>query len=169
MSRSCDLSFYADDNQCIPFLNYLSTQYMRTRGIKERVLSKSPQLSRIWNIAIHMWASNVGCSFYLERKRRTLILVTNRTDVPFIAGDQPAINLKGTAPTPPENISIFYPIAPHAGLLIADVDEPPMFPAEGLTRDQAVALNRRLFIASYKQVFGISPECLRALKSSERE
>jgi hypothetical protein len=31
-----DEGFYTDDQECIPFLNYLSTQYMRTRGIKER-------------------------------------------------------------------------------------------------------------------------------------
>lgn len=158
-----NLDFYSDDQRCIPFLNYLSTQYMRTRGIKERVLALSPQLGRIWNIAIHMLASNIGCSLYTERKKRLLIVVNNRTDMPFITGDQPLINLKGMGPTPPEHLSIFYPIAPHAGLLIADVDEEPLFPAEGLTRGQAAALNQMLFRASYKQVFGQSKDCLKAL------
>ena len=158
-----DLSFYADDQQCIPFLNYLCTQYMRTRGIKERVLALSPFMERIWNIAIHMSATNIGASLYLERKRRTLIIVNNRTDVPFITGDQPAINLKGTRPLPPDRLSIFYPIAPQAGLLMADVDEEPLFPAEGLTRNQAMTLNQMLFQGSYKQVFGRSEECLRAI------
>jgi len=147
-----DLSFYADDQRCIPFLNYLCTQYMRTKGIKERVLAASPALGRIWNIMIHMSATNIGASLYPERKRRALIVVNNRTDVPFITGDQPAINLKGTRPAPPDRLSIFYPIAPHAGLLMADVDEEPLFPAEGLTRGQAMTLNQMLFRASYKQV-----------------
>lgn len=164
-----DLSFYTDDQRCMSFLNYLSTQYMRTRAIKQRLLSQAPQLARIWNLVIHMSASNIGCSLYVERKRRTLVVVNNRTDVPFITGDQPAINLKGTAPTPPKNLSVFYPIAPDAGLLIADVDEPSMFPAEGLTRDQATALNQRLFRASYKQVFGISRESLQALSAMTSE
>jgi len=164
-----DISFYTDDQRCIPFLHYLCTQYMRTRGIKERVLAICPFLERIWNITIHMSATNIGGSLYLERKRRTLIIVNNRTDVPFITGDQPAINLKGTRPTPPDRLSIFYPIAPHAGLLMADVDEEPLFPAEGLTRNQATTLNQMLFQASYKQVFGRSVECLRAIAIASDE
>jgi hypothetical protein len=160
-----DISFYADDQRCIPFLNYLCTQYMRTRGIKERVLALMPVLERVWNIIIHMSATNIGASLYVERKKRTLIIVNNRTDVPFITGDQPAINLKGTRPAPPDRLSIFYPIAPHAALLVADVDEEPLFPTEGLTRDQATTLNQLLFRASYKQVFGRSKECLRAIST----
>ncbi len=160
-----DISFYADDQQCIPFLNYLCTQYTRTRGIKERVLALSPFLERIWNIAIHMSATNIGGSLYVERKRRMLIIVNNRTDVPFVTSDQPAINLKGTRPAPPDRLSIFYPISPYSGLLLADVDEEPLFPTEGLTRNQATTLNQMLFQASYKQVFGLSEECLRAIPS----
>ncbi len=160
---SGDIGFYADDKQCISFLNYLCTQYLRTRGVKERVLEKSPFPEPIWNIAIHMFATNVGATLYVERKRRTLTIVNNRTDVPFITGDQPAINLKGTRPDPTDSFSIFYPIAPHAGLLLAEVDEEPMFPADGLTRDQASSLNRMIFRASYKQVFARSAECLKAV------
>jgi hypothetical protein len=59
-----DISFYSDDERCIPFLNYLCTQYMRTRGIKERVLALSPFLEPIWNITIHMSATNIGASLY---------------------------------------------------------------------------------------------------------
>jgi hypothetical protein len=32
-----DVGFYADPERCIPFLHYLCTQFMRTKGIKERV------------------------------------------------------------------------------------------------------------------------------------
>ena len=160
-----DISFYADDKRCIPFLNYLCTQHMRTRGIKERVIALSPSLERIWNIAIHMSATNIGGTLYVERKRRKLIIVNNRTDVSFVTSDQPVINLKGTRPAPPDRLSIFYPISPSAGLLLADVDEEPLFPTEGLTPNQAAILNQMLFQASYKQVFGESEECLRAVAS----
>jgi hypothetical protein len=132
-------------------------------------LEKSPFLERIWNIIIHMSATNIGGSLYLERKRRKLIIVNNRTDVAFITGDQPVINLKGARPAPADRLSIFYPIAPNAALLMADFDEEPLFPAEGLTRDQAATLNRMLFQASYKQVFGLSAECLRAIALTSRQ
>src|SRR5262249_7077344 len=155
---------YGDDQRCITFLNYLCTQYMRTKGIKERMIAGHPCSQRIWNIVIHIFAINIGASLYRERKNRMLIIVNNHTDVPFITGDQPTINLKGARPSPPERLSIFYPIAPQTGLLLADVDEKPLFPAEGLTTDQATRLNKMLFRASYKQVFGRSKECLTRLQ-----
>lgn len=84
--------------------------------------------------------------------------------MPFVTGDQPAINLKGTRPRPPESLSIYYPISPQLALLLADVSEEPLFPAEGLTTAQASMLNERLAEASYKQVFGQSEEPLKALR-----
>jgi hypothetical protein len=140
-----DVSFYYDDARCIPFLHYLCTQYMRTKGIKERTIElcntdKSADLSRVWNIMIHMAAFNIGASLFLERRRRELILIHNRTAVPFITGDQPAINLKGNRPRPPEDLSIYYPISPTLGLLLAEVDEAPPFATEGLTVAQASLL-----------------------------
>jgi hypothetical protein len=67
-----DLSFY-DDERCIPFLHYLCTQYMRTKGIKERTIAlcnadRSADLSRVWNVLIHMSAANIGASLFLERR-----------------------------------------------------------------------------------------------------
>ncbi|MGY8710481.1 DUF4238 domain-containing protein [Bradyrhizobium sp. 18BD] len=155
-----DLGFYADDAQCITFLNFLCTQYMRTRGIKERTLELSPSLERVWNIVIHITATNIGGSLYVERKRRKLIVVENRSEVPFVTGDQPAINLKSTRPAPTDRLSIYYPISPTAALLMADVDEEPLFPATGLTGEQATALNVMVVRAAHKQVFARSAACL---------
>ncbi len=165
---STSISFYYNDEQCIHFLHYLCTQYWRTKGIKDRVIElcnadKSADLSRMWNILIHMFAANTGASLFLERRQRKLVVVRNQTDVPFITGDQPAINLKGTGPRPPEDLSIYYPISPQLALLLADVDEEPPVPSEGITAAQAAALNGKLFEASYKQVFAQSEGALKAL------
>jgi len=163
-----DISFYKDE-RCIPFLYYLCTQFMRTKGIKERVIErcnadKSADLSRVWNVMIHMFAANIGAELFLTRTRRKLVLVHNRTDVPFITGDQPAINLKATQPNPPENLSIYYPISPQLALLLGDVDEEPPFPTNDLTAEQASTLNTRLFAFCYKQVFAQSEKSLKSLQ-----
>jgi hypothetical protein len=165
-----DLSFYHDE-RCIPFMYFLCTQYLRTRGIKERVLNPPPgrqffDMSRIWNVLIHMFATNSAGSLYVERKRRKLILVNNRSAVPFVTGDQPAINLKGTRPEAPERFSVYYPISPQLALILADIDEQPLFPAEGLTDAQASYLNKRLATASYKQVFAKARASLKAVRPS---
>ncbi|PZA10764.1 hypothetical protein DNX69_15565 [Rhodopseudomonas palustris] len=155
-----DLGFYADDDECITFLNYLCTQYLRTRGIKERVLELSPALERVWNVIIHIAATNVGASLYLERKRRKLVVVQNFSKVPFVVSDQPAINLKGRRPVPTDRLSIYYPISPTAALLMADVDEEPLFSATGLTAEQANELNHLVVRAAHLQVFARSASCL---------
>jgi hypothetical protein len=166
-----DASFY-DDDRCISFLSYLCTQYMRTKGIKERSRARctadgSADLSRVWNIMIHMFATNIGVDLFLNRKRRKLVLVHNQTDVPFVTGDQPAINLKANGVGAPENLAIYYPISPQLALVLGDADEASEFPAEGLTPAQASMLNQKVFKASYKQVFAQTEESLRAVTSHE--
>lgn len=161
-----DIRFYEDDEQCILFLNYLCTQYMRTKGIKERAIylckaDGSADLSRVWNVMIHMFAADIGASLFVERKRRKLILIHNDcTEVPFLTGDQPAINLKAVQLGPPDRLAIYYPISPQLALLLSDVDEEPLFATDGLTATQASTLNRKLFDACYKQVFAKSRESL---------
>jgi Protein of unknown function (DUF4238) len=110
-----------------------------------------------------MFATNIGGDLFEGRKRRKLILVHNRTDVPFVTGDQPAINLKGRRPHPPKSLSIYYPISPQLALLLADVDEEPLVATEGLTGAQASMLNEKMLRASYKQVFGQSEISLTSL------
>lgn len=159
-----DISFY-DDERCIPFLNYLCTQYMRTKGIKERSIALTREnggsdLSRIWNILIHVFSTNIGAGLFLERKRRKLVLLRNHTDVPFITGDQPAINLKANGPEPPEDLSIYYPISPQLALVLGEVGEELPFTADDVTAAQAATLNRRLFVACHGQAFGKSKASL---------
>jgi hypothetical protein len=103
-------------------------------NIKERAIERcradgSADLTRIWNIIIHMFATNVGADLYRERRRRKLVLINNSTNIPFVAGDQPAINLKGTRSEAPERLSIYYQISPTLALILGDVDEEhPMSP-----------------------------------------
>jgi hypothetical protein len=141
---------------------------MRTKGVKERSLELcrgdgSVDLSRLWNVLIHMFASNIASSLYVERQRRKLVLIRNETDVPFVTGDQPVINLKADPPSPPTELALYYPIAPHLALLLCEVDEQPIFPADGLTFEQAATLNAKLARECYRQVFAQSKSSLQAL------
>jgi hypothetical protein len=47
---------------------------------------------------------------------------------------------------------------------LGDVDEEPPFPTEGMSVEQASTLNRKLFEASYKQVFAQSERSLKTLR-----
>jgi Protein of unknown function (DUF4238) len=121
-------------------------------------------LSRIWDTATHMFA-NIGMGLFLERKQRKLILVQNRTDVPFITGDQPIINLHGDGVRPPEALSFYYPISPTLALILTEVDKEPAFPTEGLTSPQATSLNTRMLEACHGHLFGQTKDSLLPYKS----
>jgi hypothetical protein len=156
-----DVSFYSTDEGCITFLHFICTQHMRTKGIKARTIDLIRQkdgldLSRIWDIMSHMISVNIGGSLFLERKKRKLVLIDNNTDVTFITGDQPVINLHGNGSSPPTTLSLYYPLTPRLALILSEVDEDPVFSTEGLTPTQVLALNTKIIKASHGQVFGHS-------------
>jgi Protein of unknown function (DUF4238) len=156
-----DTSFYSTDEGCITFLHFICTQHMRTKGIKLRTIELIRQknghdLSRIWDIMSHMFAVNIGASLFLQRGRRKLALIENSTDVTFITGDQPVINLLGDGSQPPKTLSLYYPLAPRLALILSEVDADPAYSTDSLTPTQVLALNRRIIEASHSQVFGQS-------------
>jgi hypothetical protein len=93
---------------------------------------------------------------YLERRKRQLVLVENGTDLPFITGDQPVINLHGDGRKSPATLSWYYPISPHLALFLTEVDEEPSFFTASLTSAQVNSLNARMVAASHSQVFAQS-------------
>jgi hypothetical protein len=160
-----DISFYSDKQSCIALFHFLASQHMRTKGIKEKAIEilkrkRNLDVSRIWAIMSHMSAKNIGMSLYLEREKRRLILLENTTDLAFITGDQPIINLHGDGERPPEALSWYYPIAPRLALLLPEVNEEPPIATTSLTSGQVSDLNARIFAASYRQVFAQSRPAL---------
>lgn len=160
-----DLRFY-EDERCIPFLHFLATQYMRTKGIKERVLQDSKSILNIdsggvWVVLSLIFAENLGASLYAERHQRKLALIRNDTAVPFVTGDQPAINIHGERfGQPPGRLSIYYPISPRLALQLCEVDEQPMFPSQEVKRGDAAMLNQMMAAAAFRQVFAQTKQTL---------
>jgi hypothetical protein len=166
-----DLSFYSSEQHTIGFLHFICVQHMRTKGIKERAIEGSRKnggkdVSRIWDVISHMFAVNIGMSLYLERTKRTLALVHNHTDIPFVTSDQPIINLHAKGAAPPETLSFYYPVSPRLALLLTEVNEAPAFTGDGLTSTQIRALNMRILDACHSQVFAANEAELLPLKEA---
>ena len=164
-----DISFY-EDERCIAFLDYLTKQYMRTKGIKERVAAEvepvgGMDLRRAWSMLSFMFAQNIGASLFQERKRRRLVALKNATDIPFITGDQPMINLHANAKNT-TFLSIYYPLSPEAALWLGEIDQVCPFPEEGLAREHVKLLNQRVANASYKQIFASEHVVLESIMES---
>lgn len=169
-----DLSFYSNDDRCIGFLHFICTQHMRTRGVKERSVERvrerdGQDLSRIWNIAVHMFAFNVGMTLFVERKKRKLVLVQNRTDTPFVTGDQPVVNMHGDGVRPPDELCFYYPVSPNLALILTEVDQESAFSTDNLTSAQAAALNAKMLKASHSQVFGQNEASLLPLREYDQQ
>jgi hypothetical protein len=164
--KRADLSFLSSEPDSILFFYFVSMQYMRTKGIREKSIERvqaqnGHDLSRIWGILSIVFARAIGVSLFVERKQRNLALIKNRTDVPFITGDQPVINLHGQSPEPTQTVSLYYPITPRLAVLLTEVDEQPAFSTEYLTSQHASEFNERIFHASHSQVFSESEASLR--------
>lgn len=159
-----DISFYPDNRSCITLFHFLASQHMRTKGIKAKTIEILKQkngldVSRIWGIMSHMFATNIGMGVYLERTKRKLVLVENTTGQEFITGDQPLINLHNDA-SPPVALSWYYPISPRLALFLTEVDESPAFSTASLTPAEVSGLNSRMVAESQSQVFAQSPASL---------
>ena len=164
-----DTSFYSNDKDCIDFAHYMATQYMRTKGIKVRMEETFRQnlnidITRLWDIASLMQATNIGCSLFLGRKRQPLVLLKNATPVAFVTGDQPIINLHGgNRPKPPTMLSMYYPLSPSMAMIWGEVDEVVPYSSETLTEEQVTHLNKRIVQEAHSQVFAHSADALRQL------
>ena len=128
-----DIGFFSDERSCITLFHFLASQHMRTKGVKVNtieILRRKSGLdtSRIWGIMSHMFARNIAMGVFLERKRRNLVLVESMTDLAFVTGDQPIINLHGgDGERSPATLSWYYPISPCLALFLTEVDEEPPF------------------------------------------
>lgn len=170
--RRRDASVYADDKQCIPFLHFLCLQSLRTKGVRDKVAARTSEvngfsIARCWNILRHIFAVNVGSGLYLERKKRPLWMLENDTDIPFITGDQPVVNLfPSPHPNkPPELLALYYPLSPSTALIIDEVEHRCGYTSGAISVEQVRTLNCRIREASYRQLFGSSEEVLQDLSA----
>jgi hypothetical protein len=169
-----DISFYEDDAKALNFCFFIAMQHMRTKGIKTRIISGLKEkngidLTRTWDIISPMLATNIGADFYLERKRRKLVLLKNATDLEFITGDQPTINWDAEAGKPVFTIVTYYPVSPVLALILTETDGKSPFSTEELTSAQVAYLNARVAKASHRQIFGHSSAPLLKAREDARK
>lgn len=167
---SGDLSFLEDPREAALFYKGLAVQYGRTNHIKKTRLIMEPKrlalYQRIANPLVHILATNVGLSLYADRKRHTIMLLDNVTDVPFITADQPVINI-ATGPKdtiPPAKFELYYPLSPTKAMLLLDPSS-DFLPGDPSVSQTFVNLyNLRMAAHSYRQVFSSSPRVLESVR-----
>lgn len=157
-----DSSFYDDDDRKAIFNYFIAVQYFRTNKIKKNITGQAlglPQidLSRIWNVASHIFATNLGMSLYREKELFKGILIRNHTAVPFITGDQPVINTyakydEKTILTH-EQLELYYPVRPDLALLITRRPDHYQNRILDIGLEEVSSFNRQIKDASDTQIY----------------
>jgi len=172
--RAGTTDFYQNDDDINPFLHALTTQYFRTKNMKEAVVAavKTPEdmTRRIWSPMSHIFAVNTAHSFSLDRARFRIVLVDNTSDVAFIAGDQPIINLHANPfeAVQPKEVEFFYPLSPTKAMFFVKIDNPISTSA---ISDAQEILRYNILIAqnSHEQIFSDSRELVEEMRQYVRE
>lgn len=165
--RKKDVGFLADQTAWVEFIFYLCNQYFRTAKLRNAMLALpnllGHDISRTWPIEAFIYASNLGASFARQKSEYRIVFLSNKTDVPFIAGDQPVINLFGSQDA---EVDFYYPLKPDLAMIYTA--NPSRYGGEyvELRRDEVESYNRRIYAASDTQIFGNDPAYLKALSAA---
>lgn len=99
-------------------LIFLCVQYYRTQAVKNNVIkafkAEGKDISKIWNIVSLIMSLNTAQNIAVNEKLRFRYF-QNQTSIPFVAGDQPVLNIKQNEKDEKGNVvnlEFFYPLSP---------------------------------------------------------
>lgn len=169
--RNGDISFYTDEQKRIEFNYFLATQYLRTNHIRERMkmaFADIPDkcarfgldIERVWNVASHILATNIGYVLSSENSKMQLRLLRNTTKTPLITSDQPVVNIRAdhVGFDPPTEFELYYPQSPDIALLLSEQNKSVY--SEFLSEKEVIEFNNHMVATSQEQVYASQKEVL---------
>ena len=157
-----DLSFYENTDDRIVFYSWLSTQSLRTFGVRQKSIERinknnDVDVSSSWAIISVLLASELGLSLFLENPKRPIFLIENKTDITFLTSDQPIINLDARDDGhSPAHLSWYYPLGPRLALLFPEPGKHEGLYGKVLDLNQVDYLNKRVIDLSHAQFYADS-------------
>ncbi len=168
--RREDASFYENEETSTIFIDYISHQYFRTARMRRTILAiPNPlphDMSRTWPVEAFIYATNLASSFVKQRRQCRIVLLQNKSSVPFITGDQPIINLCGYEV---EKVDLYYPLKPDLAMIFTT--DRTQFSSDSIEvgRIAVESYNHRIYAKSYSQIYGNDPVYLKALVQLPKE
>ena len=168
-----DLSFYNDDSRLISFLFFICQQYFRTQNISSNVKNairsfNGFNIEAMWSVLRHISATSVSFSLYQDREKYRPVIIENKSDIPFITGDQPVINTFAVGldlNKEPIDLEFYYPLTPSIALLLTCKDRYRTIYDISATKSDVIKYNRYIRDQSGKQVYASSREVLEKMLS----
>jgi hypothetical protein len=165
-----DISFLTDVAKTAVFYWCLAVQYARTNHVKQvdRLPSdRAAMYRRLANPLVHMVATNVGCSLFVDRERYSLVLLQNSSSTPFVTADQPIINIA----CPPNNdlevptkFELYYPLSPTKAMLLLEPGSGNQPSTTAISETAARQYNLRLAAHANRQVLATSATVLEEIR-----
>lgn len=159
-----DIAFFADRKSNAEFYLFLTTQYFRTKNLQEDYVGRAAifaglgeSLKRSWSVLRFIFAHIMAMDLNNRIDMTSLLLLQNKSDVPFITGDQPVINTKATYHSGtndlPQELELYYPISPTVAILINPKWNWYYAGKRQVTKAEATTYNNLIADASHQELF----------------
>jgi hypothetical protein len=144
---------------CVP-------ESFRTKQVREASLRvMGPEVAgrstlHMMSVVAHLIAIRLSHNLFCERNSYKIEVMENVSDTPFIATDQPVINLHGNAnpaSPPPERLEFFYPLSPKRAMVFLEKNTSAQLRLGGIAVN---SYNVRMAQHSHEQIFSNSQEYL---------
>lgn len=168
--RRGDVSFYSDPKKIGKFFVGIAAQYLRTDLAKNaRRIWTAKELEafeRISNVLVHIYAVNLGHNLFVQRERYKIIILENCTEVPFVTGDQPVINIaaRPADTNPPEKFELYYPVSPTRAMLLVEPSSEHFPPDSRVSAMNVHIYNSHMAAHCYQQIFGSTRDVLESVE-----
>ncbi len=168
-----DLSFYDDDERLITFLFFICQQYFRTQNSSANVKNgleafKGLNIDAMWAVLRHIFSTTVGATLYAKRDKFRPIIIENKSDLPFVTGDQPVINTYAVGlnlEEMPKELEFYYPLTPALALLLTSKEEYRTQTIIPASKSDVMKYNRFIHDQSGKQLYASSRDVLERMLS----
>ena len=169
--RADNGAFWNVDEDAMDFAFFVSLQHLRTKAMRERVLSGmdsriAKKAERTWPIIRIAYATNLGWSLYSDRARWHIRVLWASGHLRFITGDQPILNLRALTGHQ-DDLALYYPVSPERAVLLERRSaKSPIGPPDQLPDAIVDDLNRKIIEGIHEQAFGSDLAYLRHLMGS---
>ena len=161
-----DVSPLKDNGSVLAFVDYSFAQFVRTPKYLE--LARTIEVNYSENVAKHIrlaiayrFKEHLLTEINVRKKSYRIELIRNNTELDFISGDVPIVNLEGHER--PKHMDMFLPISPRLAVFMGEKsrlsDEHPYL--LNLNSESVDFLNRRICEESVLQLYAKSGDVLK--------
>lgn len=146
-----DCSFYDDIEDRLRFNFYLTLQYSRTVGFKNKICGNDNMqkhgvnMENIWQILKFPCSMSFAINLSVFDDVFRPIIVTNPTHHELITGDQPVVNSYEN----PTQLEVYYPLSPQKAFFLTD----KKFSKKMMGIEDVIQHNKVIARASMKQIY----------------